>query len=345
MTAVFSQLMKWPAALLLAAFFISGCQKQPEARLEVYNGFTMGTSFNVKWVAAEPDTTTRVGAAITAELTDVNASMSTYIADSELSRFNRSRSLEWQAISPGLAEVLSLAQRISQDSAGAFDVTVGPLVNLWGFGPDGRVVKAPRPEEIEALRQSVGYEKLELDPVRLKLRKAASQTYVDLSAIAKGYGVDRVARLLEAQGFDNYLVEIGGELRAKGVKPDGSSWLVAIESPVAGQRAIQHVIKVTDVAIATSGDYRNYFEEDGVRFSHTIDPQTGAPISHRLASVTVLAASCAQADATATALMVLGTDAGYAYAVSQGVEALFISKTASGFSERMTPGFKEYLVK
>jgi len=345
MTAFIKQYLKWPAALLLAAFFIVGCQKAPKDQVEAYNGLTMGTTFSVKWVTERSGTKADVGPRITRLLAEINASMSTYIPDSELSLFNKSASTEFQTVSASLASVLQLSRTVSERSQGAFDVTVGPLVNLWGFGPDGRIVKAPTAEEIEAQRQKVGFSKLELNSEGLLLRKSHPELYVDLSAIAKGYAVDRVAQLLEQNGFTAYLVEIGGELRARGLKPDGSSWKVAIESPVDGQRSIQRIIEVDGVGIATSGDYRNYFEENGIRFSHTIDPQTGAPVTHRLASVTVLASSCAEADATATAISVLGPEKGYQYAVDHGVEALFITKSDAGFEESMTPGFEKYLLK
>ncbi|WP_027856999.1 FAD:protein FMN transferase [Marinobacterium jannaschii] len=345
MTALIKQYMKWPAALLLAAFFIVACQQAPKARVEVYNGFTMGTTFSVKWVAEKPETKAETGQKITQILAQVNASMSTYIPDSELSLLNASVSTDYQDLSAGLAEVLAMAQQISERSGGAFDVTVGPLVNLWGFGPDGRVIKAPESAEIERQRRRIGFDKLELDTESQRIRKLTPSLYIDLSAIAKGYGVDKVAELLEENGFSSYLVEIGGELRARGVKPDGSSWKVAIESPVDGERAIQRVIEVDNIGIATSGDYRNYFEENGIRFSHTIDPHTGVPVSHKLASVTVLAPSCAEADATATAISVLGPEKGYKHAVDHGVEALFITKSGQGFKESMTPGFEKYLLK
>ncbi len=336
---------KRPAALLLAVSFLlftllSGCSKEPA--IVAYQGPTMGTSFTVKWVSVDDAVDEALPAKINQLLVDVNDSMSTYQKDSELSRINRMPAGESVTLSEGLAEVLNKALEISQSSGGAFDVTVGPLVNLWGFGPDGRVIHAPADEEIEQLRQRVGYHYIKLSGKQLRRER---NVYIDLSAIAKGYGVDKVAELLESEGITAYLVEVGGELRARGNKPDGSHWKIAIEAPLAGERKVQHIIEVRDVGIATSGDYRNYFEENGIRFSHTIDPATGKPISHRLASVTVLAADCARADALATAMMVLGPDKAEAYAEKQGVEALLIIKSDDGFIEKMTPGFANYLVE
>ncbi len=302
----------------------------------------MGTSFTVKWVSSDSAADKKLPAQISQLLVEVNNSMSTYQKDSELSRINQMPAGDSVTLSEGLAEVLSKALDISQSSGGAFDVTVGPLVNLWGFGPDGRVIRAPDHSEIELLRQRVGYHYISL--VDRKLTRERN-VYIDLSAIAKGYGVDQVAKLLEKAGISNYLVEIGGELRARGLKPDGSRWKIAIEAPLAGERKVQRIIEVRDVGIATSGDYRNYFEENGIRFSHTIDASTGMPINHRLASVTVLADDCATADALATAMMVLGPDKAEPYAEQQGVEALLIIKSDDGFIERMTPGFANYLVE
>ncbi|MBU2966543.1 FAD:protein FMN transferase [Amphritea sp. 2_MG-2023] len=336
--------IKRPAALLLAALFmllaLSGCSNEPE--IVAHQGPTMGTSFSVKWVSSDASVDATLPAQIDQLLVDINHSMSTYQDDSELSRINQMPAGESVMLSKGLTQVLKQALEISHSSGGAFDVTVGPLVNLWGFGPDGRIIRAPADADIQALRQRVGYHYINLSGQKLTRER---NVYIDLSAIAKGYGVDKVAELLETAGITAYLVEIGGELRARGTKPDGSHWKIAIEAPVSGERQVQRIIKVNNIGIATSGDYRNYFEEDGIRFSHTINPVTGKPIDHKLASVTVLAKDCATADALATAMMVLGPDKAEAYAEEQGVEALMIIKSDEGFVEIMTPGFANYLVE
>lgn len=344
---VFRQTPEWPAVKLLATLFISllfltGCfSREPE--LVTHQGLTMGTTFTVKWVSDEPSSSSALNSEINQILERVNRSMSTYISDSELSLFNQLPAHQSADISPELAYVIRLGLDISEASAGAFDITVGPLVNLWGFGPDGRIVKAPTEQEIEAISQRVGFRFIQLEGDKLSKRK---NSYIDLSAIAKGYGVDAIAELLEKNGINSYLVEIGGELRAKGLKPNGQSWRIAIESPVASlDRSIHRIIEVKDVGIATSGDYRNYFEENGVRFSHTIDPITAKPITHKLASVTVLANTCAEADGLATAMMVMGPEKAKAFAESEAVEALFIIKSENGFEEFMTSGFNEYLVQ
>ncbi|WP_286238664.1 FAD:protein FMN transferase [Neptuniibacter halophilus] len=343
---VAGQTSRWPAALLLAPLFLflsllSGCQSDPEPRILIHQGATMGTSFTVKWLAMDDNPQLRQQ--IDQALVDVNQSMSTYINDSELSRINQLPAGSEVAVSDELGFVLSVADRISRETRGAFDATVGPLVNLWGFGPDGRVIHAPAAEQIAEIRTRVGFQYLDLSQGFLRKQR---DSYIDLSAIAKGYGVDKLAMVLEQQGIDRYLVEIGGELRAKGIKPDGQNWKIAIESPMVGpERKVQRIIAVKDVGVATSGDYRNYFEENGIRFSHTIDPVDGKPIRHKLASVTVLMPTCAEADAYATAMMVMGPERAEAFAIEQGISAFFIVKADQGFTERMTPGFKQFLVQ
>ncbi|SEA44136.1 FAD:protein FMN transferase [Marinobacterium iners] len=339
------RLTKWLAASLLAVFVLGllGCDSRPRERIVSFDGLTMGTSFSVKWVAEDDTRVASIRAKAGALLAEVNRQMSTYIDDSELSKLNSVELGYAQTIPAELMFVLQESQRISEWTDGAFDVTVGPLVNLWGFGPDGRIIHAPTDEQIEHLRERIGYRFVELIPATRQVRRLGEQ-YIDLSAIAKGYGVDALANLLEQEGVDRYLVEIGGELRAEGLKPDGSAWKLAIEAPVAGvERVAQTIISLESDAVATSGDYRNYFEEDGVRYSHTIDPRTARPITHRLASVTVIRPTCAEADALATALMVMGEEQGYNFAIEHNVKAFFISKGAEGFITRATPDFEAYL--
>ncbi|MCV6590048.1 MAG: FAD:protein FMN transferase [Marinobacterium sp.] len=340
----FLNALKRPAALLLAVLFITGCGKsEPQQQLLSISGMTMGTTYSIRWVeGANTPQASRLQAAVNAELQAINRSMSTYIDDSELSLLNRHPVNQWYPVSGRLLDVLQQAATISEQSEGLFDSTVGPLVNLWGFGPDGRIETAPSAAEIQQLRPRIGYQLLEIDPAEKRVRRLAN-IYVDLSAIAKGYGVDIIAGLLEQQGIHNYLVEIGGEMRLSGSKPEQQPWRVAIERPDVAGRSVQEVVKPGTHAVATSGDYRNYFEQDGIRFSHTINPHTGKPITHKLASVTVISDSCAQADAYATALTVMGEEKGYAFATAQGIEAYFIVKTADGFRVRMTPGFNQFI--
>ncbi len=324
-----------------------------------FRGPTMGTRYSVILNLAEVPEARReaaeldaVLAEIEAELSAVNLEMSTYLEHSELSRFNAGPAGVDVPASAHLLEVVGMAREVTARSGGAFDITVGPLVDAWGFGPPGppgqgggeAVHSEPPAAELEILRARVGDDKLSIDLEAGTLRKSVPGLRVDLSAIAKGHGCDRVADVLEARGFDAYMVEIGGEIRVRGSNPDGESWRVGIERPSAdaqGARALHSILPITDAAMATSGDYRNYWEKDGVRYSHTVDPRTGRPIAHTLASVTVVHPdSAALADAWATALNVLGPDEGLALATREGLAAYFLVRTPDGYETRSTPTFE-----
>ena len=279
-------------------------------------------------------------AAVQRRLDRVEERMSHYRPDSELSRFNGAQSTAPQPMSGETLGVLAEALAVSRASGGAFDVTVGPLVDAWGFGPAGRAPAAPDEAALAALRTRVGSELLEIDAAASTLRKRRAEVVVDLSAIAKGYAVDAVASLLADLGVRNYLVEIGGELRAAGANEEGAPWRVAIERPAPGAPAAQRIVPLTDAALATSGDYRNFYDLDGARVSHMLDPRTGRPVTHGLRSVSVIAERCSLADARSTALAVLGPDAGYTLAAEQGWAALFVTDDGTGrLVERETPAF------
>ena len=305
----------------------------------------MGTTFQVKITGDEVALDARVlGREIAARLEEVNRQMSTYRDDSEISRFNRSRSTDWIRVSPDFVRVLRVAQKISTWSEGAFDVTVGPLVNLWGFGPNAIPDRVPSPDSIAARKARVGYEKIRVDRSASAIEKEIASVSCDLSAIAKGFGVDRVASYLDSLGIDRYFIEIGGELRTKGRNHLGRRWRVGIASP-AEPGALQKVLALDDMAMATSGDYHNYFERDGIRYSHTIDPRTGHPIAHALASVSVVHPSCLYADALATAIQVMGPEKGFAFAEARGLAAFMIVRQGDGFEEKMTAQFEKLIRK
>ncbi len=246
----------------------------------------------------------RSGSAVDA----VDTAMSTYQDDSELSRFNRHGTEPFE-VSDSMIEVVSEAQRIAELSSGAFDITVGPLVDAWGFGPDPGG-DPPDADTIAVLLADNGFRRLDVDPEQRTLQKENAAIRCDLSAIAKGYAVDRVALGLTDLGLVDFMVEIGGEVRAVGRNAVGEAWRIGIERPEAGSRGMWSAVALADAAMATSGDYRNYYEKDGVRISHTIDPRTGRPVTHRLASVRVIHPSCMTADALATAISVLGPEEG-----------------------------------
>ncbi len=314
-----------------------------QAQLE-FSGPVMGTHYVAKVVAAPSGmSAAELKLRVERSLERVNALMSTYDPDSELSRFNRHRGDGWFPVSPETATVVGAALEISELTGGAFDVTVGPLVNLWGFGPDGPAAGPPAEPAIEQALQRVGHEKLALRTEPPALRKSSAGVYVDLSAIAKGYAVDQAARALDAAGVDNYLLEVGGELIARGRNAGGGPWRIAVERPLTGERSVQRVLALTDTAVATSGDYRNFFVVDGIRYSHTIDPGTGRPVPHLLTSVTVLEASAMRADALATAMLVLGPEQAWEFARRQDIAALMIVRAGESFEERATPRLRSFL--
>ncbi|PCI55161.1 MAG: FAD:protein FMN transferase ApbE [Gammaproteobacteria bacterium] len=334
--------------IVLLSISITACfPSNNSAKKEILlQGHTMGTTYNVKVVATpEHVESLKLHDKIDAVLKQVNQEMSTYIPDSEISIFNQSNSGDVFEISNGFARVLKESIRLGELSNGKLDITVGPLVNLWGFGPEQRPEQVPSDSILANTLARIGLKNLHL--VGNKLSKDIPNLYIDLSTTAKGYGVDMVAELIEANGIVNYLVEIGGEMRLKGFKHTGELWAIAIEKPILDpsgeQRAVHQVIIPKDNAVATSGDYRNYFEANGQRFSHIIDPATGKPIHHNLVSVTVIHPSSMTADGLSTTLMVMGTEQGMAFAVENNLAALFISKTEHGFSEQFTVKFKEYL--
>jgi FAD:protein FMN transferase len=325
------------AGLLMGCLVLglAGCSTEDDYRR--YAGETMGTYYQV--TAQCPGD---VGGLIEAELVAVNAEMSTYLPDSDLSRFNSAAMGDWFPVPETVVGVVDVALELSRSSAGAFDVTVGPLVNLWGFGPEaGHGV--PESAAIAAVLSRVGFESLEARRAPAALRKSRD-LYVDLSAIAKGHGVDRVAERLMEAGCANLLVDIGGEVRGRGVNPRGAPWRIGVEVPdPASMGGIQRIVQVADAALATSGDYRNFIELNGRRFSHTIDPRTGYPVEHALASVTVVHDSAMWADGYATLLNVLGPDAGWTYAMDHQLAVLFVVRGESGFEERYTPPFEAVL--
>jgi len=326
--------------LFVAALFAVVFFRQPAAPAfseEVFAGSTMGTSYTVKVLLREGDeAASRLAVMIENVLADVNGAMSTYIDSSEVMLFNRHGEGEFQA-SRDLLDVVDEAQRVARMSGGAFDITVGPLVDAWGFGPRGPV-DPPSDETIGALLSTTGFEHISVDREAGVLIKGSAEVEIDLSAIAKGFAVDRVSRALIEDGREDFMVEVGGEVRTKGRNADRKVWRIGIERPEDGGRSVYTVVPLADSALATSGDYRNFAIRDGVRYSHTIDPRVGRPIAHNLASVSVINASCMTADALATALEVLGPEEGMALAESHGIPALFLVRLEEGqFEERRSP--------
>lgn len=327
--------------VLLTSAPLTGCEPTPPQVAELL-GQTMGTTYSIK-LSPAPDRAmrTKLKQAIEKRLDVINAQMSTYRPDSDLTRFNRTLSTDWQQLPPPVVELVEQANRISQLTGGRYDISVGPLVNLWGFGNTGDRNTPPSQQEIDEVTKRVGYQQLHSRRTPPALRKSVAGLQIDLSSIAKGWAVDEIAGLLRAKGVTNFLVEIGGELRAQGEKAPGRPWQIAIERPSYDTRLVQRVIALNDTAMATSGDYRNFFTDGGRMYSHTIDPATGQPVEHRLASVTVLAENCAAADAWATALLAMGDRLAPDLADSRNLKALFIIRSADGLIETTSRSLSE----
>ncbi|WP_117235202.1 FAD:protein FMN transferase [Vibrio maerlii] len=332
---------KWLVALA-SLLVLAGCEK-PVEQIHL-SGPTMGTTYNVKYIAEEGQPSAEdLQLEIDRLLEEVNDQMSTYRKDSELSRFNQTQNSEPFVVSPQTAIVVQEAIRLNGLTLGALDVTVGPLVNLWGFGPEARPEVVPTEEELAARKANIGIRHLSVDGNTLT--KDIPNLYVDLSTIAKGWGVDVVADYIQSQGVTNYMVEVGGEMRLKGLNREGVKWRIAIEKPSVEERAIQDIIEPGDMAVATSGDYRNYFERDGIRYSHIINPNTGKPISNKVVSVTVVDKSSMTADGLATGLMVLGEELGMQVAEQHNIPVFMIVKTEDGFKEMASEAYKPLLNK
>lgn len=337
--------------LVLAGLAI-GCGQASEE--VVLQGPTMGTYYRVRAVADSGDREA-IRALVEQRLDAVDRAMSTYREESEISRFNRLPTDESFAFSEGTWAVLELAWRVREETGGAFDPTVGPLVDAWGFGAPGRDAE-PTPvadDRLAELRNAIGA--IELPSTGRRVLKLQDGAALDLSAIAKGWATDRVSEALSHAGFANHLVEVGGEVRTAGHSPAGDEWRIAIERPPArvsdsgqgpategvAQPNLQRILPFTDGSLATSGDYRNYWERDGVRYSHTIDPRTGRPVEHSLASASVFHTSCAVADAYATALMVLGPKHGLAWADDNDIAVLFLIYHQDSLAELPSRAFRD----
>ncbi|MDP6967648.1 MAG: FAD:protein FMN transferase [Gammaproteobacteria bacterium] len=321
---------------------MSGCSSPEQEQLKTVTGLAMGTSYSVKWLPVNAAAEQAYGSQINDLIRQVELTMSTYMDASDLSGLNGSPAGIWHSVPAEMAALIAQAQAISQSTAGAFDITIGPVVDLWGFGPDPKPETIPTADQLDALRPLIGHQQIVVRQNPPAVKKANANA-IDLSAIAKGYAVDRVAQWLEQQSIEHYLVEIGGEIRTKGTKPDQQPWRIAIESPGQQTRSVFEVVRVENRAVATSGNYRNYYEEGGVRYAHTLDPQTLQPVRHKLASVTVMADNAARADALATALMVLGEEKGMAWAAMHKVPAYFIIWQDNQFVARQVAGFGQFI--
>ncbi|MEM1387292.1 MAG: FAD:protein FMN transferase [Pseudomonadota bacterium] len=327
-------------AILTLPLALAACKgRNPLIEL---TGATMGTTYNVVAVDPSGDVTAEaVHAQIERVLADANAALSNWDPASEVSRFNAATSTEIIAASPSFLEVMEAANAVFDASGGRFDVTLGPLIELWGFGAAGSPSATPSDTAIaDALAARAATIEVSADG----LRKSDPQTQVYLSAIGKGHGVDLIGRALEEMGLRDFMVEVGGDLYTAGLNPDGVPWRIGVETPDLRNPGVQSIVEVSGLGLATSGDYRNYFEQDGTRYSHILDPMTGRPITHTTASATVLAENAMLADAWATAMLILGREAGLEIARAREMAVLFIERdtTASDlqFTASASPRFE-----
>lgn len=318
---------------LVFTFVLLGCSDSNKT-IQI-NGATMGTQYHISIVSQKnsPHPSNKdLKQSIDKLLLIINQQMSTYVEDSEISHFNQYKKTDWFPVSKDFAYVVSTALDISRQTNGAFDITVSPFVDLWGFGSKIQY-SIPTEQQLAKLLPHTGFQHLKVRNSPPALRKNNTQIHIDLSAIAKGFAVDKISTYLSNKGFKNYLVEIGGEVRASGINASGEKWKVAIEQPSKKKKQINKVITISDKALATSGDYRNYYIKDKVRYSHTINPKTGSPTKHQLASVTVIHSSTMYADAYATALMVMGEEAGKDFAEKHKLSVnMIIRDKVGGFT-------------
>lgn len=339
--------------IVVASSWATASQAEPL----VIGGPTMGTTYHVKLLGVTTADEAAIRAQVESVLADVDKRLSTYRSDSEVTQFNRAPAGEWFAVSPATAEVVAAALAVSRRTGGALDVTVGPLVRLWHFGPNalagsGSTAEFVPPSEalLQSARELTGYEKLDVRRQPPALCKQVGGLEIDLSAVGEGNAIDRLADAFAKRGIANYLIELGGEVRAAGHGPHGQAWRVAIARPAdeqpEGDRSASErpemlsAVSLSNAALATSGDYHRFFVYGGRRYSHVIDPSTGHPVKHALASVTVAADKGLTADAWGTALLVLGPQRGYDCAVEHGVAALFVSRDADSYATKETPAWQ-----
>ncbi len=334
-------------AALAVLVAVAGCATAPP--LLVLQGEGLGATWSVKIAGDAPRDRVALRRGIQARVDAVSHSLSRWDASSSLSEMNAAATGGWQVVPTELFVAMDYAFSLARDTGGAFDPTVGSLVDAWGFGTAGRIYSPPPAEAVRAARERVGFEKVSLDSAGVRVRKPAG-LQIDLSSMQHGAGADAVGRYLESLGIRRYLVDVGSEFRARGESPEGGAWRVAVERPPSEQTDAPgsssndnlYVLHLRDAGIATSGNYRYYFDYNGRRYSHRIDPRTGEPVTHALAAVTVIDPESMHADALATALTVLGPQEGLKYATQRHIAALFIERTDSGLVEHMTPQFAAY---
>lgn len=340
------------AVLLTAFVLITGCDNAPvstspdTASPSVLEGKTMGTVWRVSVINVDPARLEALQQKIQTQLDADDQLLSTWKSDSALMRFNHSQSTTPWPVSKAMADIVTEALHVGDKTHGAMDITVGPLVSLWGFGPDKQPVKTPDDGQIAAAKARTGLQHLTVivQAGQHYLQKDIPDLYVDLSTVGEGYAADHLARLMEQEAIPRYLVSVGGALVSRGMNGEGKPWRVAIQKPTDRENAVQAVVDINGHGISTSGSYRNYYELDGKRISHVIDPQTGRPVEHKLVSVTVIAPSALEADSWDTGLMVLGPEQAKNVVREQGLAVYMIVKEGDAFHTWMSPQFASFLL-
>lgn len=332
--------MSWLALAL--APVMAGCARAPQEL--AIAGPAQGTTYSIKVASAPADVDAHALRIATDEVLDrIDRSMSGYRPDSEISRFNASTLTDWFEVSPDLAIVVDYALGVSRESGGTFDITVGPLVAAWGFGAAGEPIDLPDEAKLAELRAQVGYQKLEARLNPPALRKADGSVQVDLNGIAPGYTVDLIAERFRGMHLSHFMIDLGGEVRAQGRNARGEAWRIAVERPIDAEPEPYAIVTLDNASVTTSGEYRAYFDRNGHRYSHTIDPRTGRPVEHSLASVVVVGSTTMEVDAWATVLNVLGTEAGRELAMKRSMPVMFIDVAGTELTSVTTPQFDSYV--
>ncbi|MRS14911.1 FAD:protein FMN transferase ApbE [Enterobacteriaceae bacterium RIT691] len=340
-------------ALIAVTLIIAGCDNptsvaptENAASATVLEGKTMGTFWRVSVMGLDNAHAATLREKVQNQLNGDDMLLSTWKEDSALMRFNHASSTAPWPVSEAMADIVTESLRIGAKTQGAMDITVGPLVNLWGFGPDKQPVKTPDQAQIDAAKARTGLNHLTVinKSGSQYLQKDLPDLYVDLSTVGEGYAADHLARLMEQEGISRYLVSVGGALVSRGMNAHGQPWRVAIQKPTDKENAVQAIVDINGHGISTSGSYRNYYELDGKRISHVIDPTTGAPIQHKLVSVTVIAPTALEADGWDTGLMVLGPEKAQQVVREQNLAVYMIIKDDQGFKTWMSPQFETFLV-
>jgi FAD:protein FMN transferase len=335
--------MKRKTFFIFSVFWVlvlCGCDRSPE--LQKMEGKVQGTSYHFSWWSSGRVDSVKLKASIEATFADIDKQISNYRNDSDIELFNHNPSVDWQELPADVVDLLQIAQRVYKGSAGCYDPTVKPLFDLWGFRKG--TFHIPSPEQREAVRAYVGFDKVQLDVPGHRVRKMIPDLSIDMSSMGEGYTVWRLAKVFEEVGVTNYLLEIGGDMYVRGTRPDREKWRVAIVRPLPEEITIQKTVDINDdkgVALNTSGTYRHYFDAEGRRYSHIFDPRVGAPVTHDLVSATVIGDDPRLTDAWATAMLCMGKTAGDKAANQYQVGVFFIQQQETKLLESMSSSLEK----